>query len=87
MARQWTLFLKLRRLLRSGSTTAHTLPPLPPLPPDGPPRSINFSRRNATQPAPPSPLRTYMLAVSKQRTCVQGEMGGWLAIRDGGLAY
>src|SRR5579859_89177 len=31
------------------------LPPRPPSPPLGPPRGTNFSRRNATQPFPPSP--------------------------------
>src|SRR5450631_209650 len=32
-----------------------TSPPLPPSPPLGPPNSIYFSRRKATQPAPPCP--------------------------------
>src|ERR1700722_17324982 len=30
-------------------------PPSPPSPPEGPPRGTYFSRRNATQPSPPSP--------------------------------
>src|SRR5262245_60943309 len=33
-------------------------PPLPPSPPAGPPRGMNFSRRNAEQPSPPSPALT-----------------------------
>ena len=33
-------------------------PPRPPSPPLGPPNSMNFSRRKATHPAPPSPERT-----------------------------
>src|ERR1039458_616447 len=39
-------------------------PPLPPSPPDGPPRGMNFSRRNAMQPLPPSPAFTRILASS-----------------------
>src|SRR6266568_4300675 len=42
-----------------------TSPPLPPSPPFGPPNSMNFSRRNDTQPFPPSPERTYTLASSR----------------------
>ena len=34
-----------------------TSPPRPPSPPSGPPYSMNFSRRNETQPSPPSPER------------------------------
>src|SRR5215470_1937150 len=50
----------------SPSTAATiTSPPLPPFPPFGPPNSINFSRRNDTQPLPPSPERTYTLASSR----------------------
>src|ERR1051326_7612571 len=41
-----------------------TSPPRPPSPPDGPPRGTNFSRRNATQPLPPSPALTRMIAWS-----------------------
>src|SRR5215470_9151766 len=40
------------------------LPPLPPSPPEGPPRGTYFSRRNATQPLPPSPAFTKILASS-----------------------
>src|SRR5215471_5026200 len=42
-----------------------TSPPLPPSPPFGPPNSMDFSRRNDTQPLPPSPERTYTLASSR----------------------
>src|SRR6185503_1174148 len=42
-----------------------TSPPRPPSPPFGPPNSMNFSRRNDTQPLPPSPERTYTLASSR----------------------
>src|SRR5919108_2762972 len=41
-----------------------TSPPLPPSPPEGPPRGTNFSRRKATQPFPPSPALTRILASS-----------------------
>src|SRR5215475_2002466 len=40
------------------------LPPLPPSPPLGPPRGTYFSRRNATQPLPPSPAFTKIFASS-----------------------
>src|ERR1700731_3630289 len=42
-----------------------TSPPRPPSPPSGPPNSINFSRRNDRQPAPPSPERIVTLAESR----------------------
>src|ERR1700729_3180586 len=42
-----------------------TSPPRPPLPPEGPPNSIYFSRRNATQPLPPSPERIKTFASSR----------------------
>src|SRR6516162_6845349 len=38
------------------------LPPCPPSPPDGPPLRTYFSRRNATQPFPPSPPFTTIFA-------------------------
>src|SRR6201981_1395682 len=41
-----------------------TSPPLPPSPPEGPPRGTYFSRRKATQPLPPSPALTRILASS-----------------------
>src|SRR5215467_11660675 len=41
-----------------------TSPPLPPSPPEGPPRGTNFSRRNATQPLPPPPAFTRIVASS-----------------------
>jgi len=41
-----------------------TSPPLPPSPPEGPPRGTNFSRRKATQPLPPSPALTRIVASS-----------------------
>src|SRR5438132_586555 len=40
------------------------LPPWPPSPPEGPPRGTYFSRRKATQPLPPSPAFTKILASS-----------------------
>src|SRR5271163_2195301 len=40
------------------------LPPSPPSPPEGPPRGTYFSRRNATQPLPPSPAFTEIFASS-----------------------
>src|SRR5215469_13600723 len=40
------------------------LPPCPPSPPDGPPLGTYFSRRNATQPFPPSPPLTNIFASS-----------------------
>src|SRR5580693_7743127 len=42
-----------------------TSPPRPPLPPQGPPNSMYFSRRNATQPLPPLPDAIYTLATSR----------------------
>src|SRR6516165_8930924 len=39
-------------------------PPLPPSPPEGPPRGTNFSRRKATQPLPPLPALTRIVASS-----------------------
>src|SRR5215472_6286751 len=50
-------------------STACTIasPPLPPSPPFGPPNSMNFSRRNDTQPLPPSPERIETLASSRNR--------------------
>ena len=44
--------------------TSHTSPPLPPSPPLGPPNATGPSRRNDTQPAPPSPPRTFSWASS-----------------------
>src|SRR5437899_8735553 len=52
-------------VLRPATQSAITSPPRPPSPPLGPPNSMNFSRRNATQPLPPSPERTYTLAWSR----------------------
>src|SRR5438270_471536 len=46
------------------SATSHTSPPLPPSPPSGPPRGTCASRRNDTEPAPPSPARTCSCASS-----------------------
>src|SRR5437867_13143855 len=40
------------------------LPPWPPSPPEGPPRGTYFSRRKATQPLPPPPAFTKILASS-----------------------
>jgi hypothetical protein len=40
------------------------LPPWPPSPPLGPPLGTYFSRRNATQPFPPGPAFTWILASS-----------------------
>src|SRR5262249_52367851 len=44
-----------------GSPMNTTSPPRPPSPPDGPPLGTYFSRRNATQPLPPSPATTFTL--------------------------
>src|SRR5208282_3673367 len=52
-------------VLRPFTHSTMTSPPRPPSPPSGPPNSMNFSRRNETQPAPPSPERTYILAWSR----------------------
>ena len=46
------------------SATSQTSPPLPPSPPFGPPNATGPSRRNDTQPAPPSPPRTFSWASS-----------------------
>ena len=46
------------------SATSQTSPPLPPSPPLGPPNATGPSRRNDTQPAPPSPPRTFSWASS-----------------------
>src|SRR5580658_2454791 len=40
------------------------LPPSPPSPPSGPPKGMARSRRKLTQPLPPSPASTRMLASS-----------------------
>ena len=40
------------------SPTKTTSPPRPPSPPDGPPKGMNFSRRNAMEPLPPAPAMT-----------------------------
>ena len=52
----------------SGSSTASNTmsPPLPPSPPSGPPNSMNFSRRNATTPSPPSPERQIDLGLVEE---------------------
>src|SRR5215467_3795772 len=52
-------------VLSASTACTITSPPLPPSPPFGPPNSTNFSRRNDTQPFPPSPERTYTLASSR----------------------
>src|SRR5574339_583444 len=52
-------------VLRLGTACRTTLPPRPPSPPSGPPNSMNFSRRKATTPAPPSPAFTWILASSR----------------------
>src|SRR5579859_730978 len=46
------------------------LPPLPPSPPLGPPRGTYFSRRNATQPLPPSPAFIEIFASSTNIKCL-----------------
>src|SRR5579871_5883179 len=52
-------------VLRPSAHSTTTSPPRPPSPPSGPPNSMNFSRRNETHPAPPSPERTRTLAWSR----------------------
>src|SRR5690348_6303 len=51
-------------VLRPSSATSQTEPPWPPSPPLGPPNGMNFSRRKLTQPLPPSPAWTLMIASS-----------------------
>src|SRR5512137_2352749 len=46
------------------SASMMTSPPRPPSPPFGPPNGTNFSRRNDTHPAPPSPERTNIFTSS-----------------------
>src|ERR1700733_1181607 len=52
-------------VLRPSAHSTTTSPPRPPSPPSGPPNSMNFSRRNETAPAPPSPERMYTRAWSR----------------------
>src|ERR1700722_14276826 len=52
-------------VLRPSAHSTTTSPPRPPSPPSGPPNSMNFSRRNETAPAPPSPERMYTRAESR----------------------
>src|SRR5262245_7660051 len=49
-----------------------TLPPSPPSPPSGPPNGTNFSRRKLTQPRPPFPAATLILASSTNFMVVIG---------------
>src|SRR5579872_4785849 len=53
------------RVFSPSTQSTTTSPPLPPSPPSGPPNSMNFSRRNETHPAPPSPERMWTLASSR----------------------
>src|SRR5712691_2321693 len=50
--------------LSDGSAARKTDPPSPPGPPSGPPRGTYFSRRNETQPFPPLPPMTVIVAWS-----------------------
>src|SRR5687767_6453203 len=52
-----------------------TDPPAPPSPPEGPPFGTNFSRRKATQPLPPSPALTRMVAWSINVIVAGGDRG------------
>src|SRR6202021_1599614 len=52
-------------VLRPSAHSTTTSPPRPPSPPSGPPNSMNFSRRNETHPAPPSPERMGTLASAR----------------------
>src|SRR5689334_20715395 len=61
---QWCRPAKSMRVFLVGSATKRTVPPLPPSPPSGPPLGMYFSRRNETQPGPPSPAFTWMVASS-----------------------
>ena len=65
------LFTAKRRFTRKSTSvlsallaTSQTPPPSPPSPPSGPPRGMNFSRRKLTQPGPPLPATTRMVASS-----------------------
>src|SRR5215475_6425043 len=58
LKRKWT------RVLWRSLDSMKMSPPLPPSPPEGPPRGTNFSRRKATQPLPPSPAFTRIVASS-----------------------
>src|ERR1700733_10717924 len=55
MVRTW---VKSSKVDMPSSPTSTTEPPRPPSPPEGPPNGMNFSRRNATAPFPPSPAVT-----------------------------
>src|SRR5574337_270861 len=57
------------KVFRPRSATANTLPPRPPSPPSGPPNGMNFSRRKLTQPAPPFPAATSIVASSTNFIC------------------
>src|SRR3546814_10901984 len=60
-------------VLSPSTASTHTSPPRPPSPPFGPPNSMNFSRRKATQPLPPSPLLVKIFASS--RNCMGSASG------------
>ena len=63
-ARYWRANRKSISVLMLRSATAQMLPPRPPSPPLGPPRGMNFSRRNAATPLPPLPAYNWMRASS-----------------------
>src|SRR5262249_7386237 len=86
LKRKWT------RVLWRSLDSMRTSPPLPPSPPEGPPRGTNFSRRKATQPLPPSPAFTRIVASSMNTRREEGPpgsvyrgLGGETCARGGAL--
>src|SRR5579885_147681 len=60
------------------------LPPSPPSPPSGPPKGMCFSRRKLTQPSPPSPASTRMMASSTNFMTYPSARRGWAdSVRNG----
>jgi glutamate formiminotransferase len=58
------LYEKSKSVVISGSTVNMISPPFPPSPPSGPPRGTYFSLLNETEPFPPLPDFTNILALS-----------------------
>src|SRR4051794_10749184 len=64
------------RSRRSALAASTTSPPSPPSPPFGPPRGTYFSRRKLTQPSPPRPPWTLIVARSENTADVVSSDGG-----------